>query len=110
VKVCGLVASVSEPGRYRSPAFLNFEEPSPRAPFSVVIWPEARPSFGGLRRWKGQRVCVTGKVSWYRERAQMRGNESATGMNSRRWNWLELSAFSEGCNSKKMRLFITKWD
>lgn len=71
--VCGSVAStryaVSTKGQ---PTFLNLEKPYPNQIFTVVIWGRHRNKFGAPEReYQGKRICVTGKISDYRDRPEM---------------------------------------
>src|SRR5262249_52298972 len=66
--VCGVVDS----GRYvssgRQPTFLNFDKPYPNQPFTALIWGSDRAKFGRPEEtYKGQRICVTGKIETYRD-------------------------------------------
>jgi DNA/RNA endonuclease YhcR with UshA esterase domain len=66
--VCGSVVStryaVSTKGQ---PTFLNLEKPFPNQIFTVVIWGSNRSRFGTPEtRYKGKRICVTGKIADYR--------------------------------------------
>lgn len=62
--VCGKVVSTgfaeNKGGR---PTFLNFDEPYPDQIFTVVIWGSDRSKFGNPEtKYRGKRVCVTGKI------------------------------------------------
>src|SRR6266478_7894367 len=73
VTVCGNVVST----RYASttkgqPTFLNLDKPYPNQIFTVVIWGSNRSKFGAPEsEYKGKRICVTGKITEYRNVPQI---------------------------------------
>jgi hypothetical protein len=77
--VCGQVASV----RYAvkssgSPTFINLDRAYPKQIFTIVIWGGDRSKFGDpevtLTR---KRICVTGKITVYRGKAETTVHEPA---------------------------------
>ena len=66
--VCGSVVSTQyAPGTKRQPTFLNLDKPYPNQVFTVLIWSENRSKFGTPEsEYKGKRICVTGKITEYR--------------------------------------------
>lgn len=71
--VCGLVAS----SHYASasngePTFLNLGEAYPDHVFTAVIWGDNRGQFDEPEvKYRGQTICVTGKIKSYRGTAQI---------------------------------------
>jgi hypothetical protein len=77
VTVCGRVASTNYAvTSLGSPTFLDLDRPYPTNPFTILIWPEHRASYGGApeRRFLGSRVCITGPVSVNKGVAQIVSN------------------------------------
>jgi len=75
-KVCGVVASANYAGDSRAhPTFLtlvNPAQPDATGAFTAVIYGTDRPKFGDPElTLPGQRLCVTGFVSYFRQRAEM---------------------------------------
>jgi hypothetical protein len=71
--VCGIVASVYEPRKKLwRPTFLNFDKKYPATEFSVLIWRKDRAAVGSVRQFAGRRICVSGEVYLYRDRAQVK--------------------------------------
>ena len=71
--VCGVVVSTkyAESSR-RSPTFLDFDNPYPREPFTIVIWGMDRAKFGTPEAtYAGKRVCVTGTIEDYRGKPEI---------------------------------------
>lgn len=67
--VCGEVASTRYADRAKGqPTFLNLDRPYPNQVFTALIWSEDRPRFQEPpeRRFRGHRICVTGKIGSYR--------------------------------------------
>ncbi len=66
--VCGKVASTRYAAPLRgSPTFLNLDRPYPHHVFTVVIWGEDRSKFDKPEvTYRGQLICVTGKIGSYR--------------------------------------------
>lgn len=70
-KVCGVVASAHYAARSGT-TFLNLGRPYPNAPFTAVIFRDARGRFGTPERTlAGQRVCVTGAIKTYRGQVEI---------------------------------------
>ncbi len=72
--VCGEVVGARYLSGLRGrPTFLNFEEPYPEQPFTVVIWAEARSRFDEPPEvtFRRRRVCVTGTIESYRGTPQI---------------------------------------
>ena len=76
-KVCGVVAStVYEPNSRAHPTFVTLispDQPSANRALTAVIYGTDRAKFGGNPEavLQGQRVCVTGFVSFFRQRPEM---------------------------------------
>ena len=75
-KVCGVVASASYAANVRAhPTFLilvNPAQPNSAAALTAVIYGTDRAKFGNPEMtMPGQRVCVTGFVSYFRQRPEM---------------------------------------
>jgi hypothetical protein len=75
-KVCGVVASADYAADARAhPTFLtlvNPAQPNPAAALTAVIYGTDRAKFGNPEKtMPGQRVCVTGFVSYFRQRPEM---------------------------------------
>jgi len=66
--VCGIVVSARYAASTKGqPTFLNLEKPYPNQIFTIVIWGNNRSRFGTPEtRYKGKRICVTGKIADYR--------------------------------------------
>ena len=66
--VCGEVASARYAASSRGqPTFINLDKPYPNQIFTVVIWGSDRAKFGEPEaRYRGKRVCATGKIKEYR--------------------------------------------
>jgi DNA/RNA endonuclease YhcR with UshA esterase domain len=71
--VCGSVASTRYAASTRSqPTFLNLDKPYPNQIFTVVMWGSNRSKFGAPEsEYKGKRICVTGKITEYRNVPQI---------------------------------------
>ena len=73
--VCGLVAAADYMvGTRANPTFLtlvNPDQPNPKAALTAVIYGHDRAKFGTLEMTQGQRVCVTGHISFFRGRPEM---------------------------------------
>lgn len=71
--VCGRVASTHHATRSNGrPTFLNLERPYPDSALTVLIWGNDREAFDEPEvRFRGERVCVTGKIETYRGRAEI---------------------------------------
>jgi len=76
-KVCGVVASaVYEAGTRGHPTFVTLmspDQPGANRPLTAVIYGTDRAKFGGTPEaaMQGQRLCVTGFVSFFRQRPEM---------------------------------------
>jgi hypothetical protein len=76
-KVCGVVASaVYEAGTRRHPTFVTLmspDQPGANRTLTAVIYGTDLAKFGGTPEaaMRGQRVCVTGFVSFFRQRPEM---------------------------------------
>ncbi|MBV9815959.1 MAG: DNA-binding protein [Alphaproteobacteria bacterium] len=74
--VCGVVASADYmAGTRANPTFLtvvNPDQPDPKGALTAVIYGHDRAKFGAPETLlKGQRVCVTGYISFFRGRPEM---------------------------------------
>jgi DNA/RNA endonuclease YhcR with UshA esterase domain len=71
--VCGSVASTRYAASTRGqPTFLNLDKSYPNQIFTVVIWGSNRSKFGAPEsEYKGKRICVTGKITEYRNVPQI---------------------------------------
>jgi DNA/RNA endonuclease YhcR with UshA esterase domain len=74
--VCGMVASADyEIGTRANPTFLtvvNPDQPSPDRTLTAVIFGHDRAKFGAPEMtMQGQRICVTGHISFFRGRPEM---------------------------------------
>ncbi len=72
------MAQVSyKPESAGQPTFVDFGQDFPDQPFSAVIWGENR---SGLERppelYRGEHLCVTGKLELYRGRPNIRVRDS----------------------------------
>ena len=74
-KVCGVVASaVYEPNSRAHPTFLTLisaDHPDAGRALTAVIYGTDRAKFGTPEAAQGQRLCVTGFVSFFRQRPEM---------------------------------------
>jgi hypothetical protein len=76
-KVCGIVAStVYEANAPARPTFVTLispDQPNVNRTFTAVIYGTDRAKFGGAPEaaLQGQRMCVTGFVSFFRQRPEM---------------------------------------
>jgi len=76
-KVCGMVAStVYEASSRARPTFVTLispDQPSASRALTAVIYGTDRAKFGGTPEaaLQGQRICVTGFVSFFRQRPEM---------------------------------------
>ena len=75
-RVCGLVASANyEPDTRARPTFLTMvspDQPSANRALTAVIFGDDRAKFGTPEvALQGQRICVTGFVSFFRNRPEM---------------------------------------
>jgi hypothetical protein len=73
VTVCGHVASVKYASDTKGqPTFLNLDKPYPNHVFTAVIWGKNRAAFSyAPESLAGRRICVSGTVQLYRERAEI---------------------------------------
>src|SRR5712692_3920702 len=71
--VCGSVVSTRYAASTKGqPTFLNLDKPYPSQIFTVVIWGSDRSKFGAPESdYKGKRICVTGKITEYRNAPQI---------------------------------------
>jgi hypothetical protein len=71
--VCGKVASTHFAANSKDqPTFLNLDEPCPKEVFTILIWGSDRAKFGTPEtKYKGAKVCVTGKISSRREKPEI---------------------------------------
>lgn len=71
--VCGVIAGAHYAANSkRQPTFINLDKPYPDPVFTVVIWGDYRDRFKPPpETWRG-RVCVTGVISAYRGRPEMK--------------------------------------
>jgi hypothetical protein len=71
--VCGKVVSTHYAKSSKGePTFLNLDEPYPKEVFTILIWGSDRAKFGTSENgYKGLRVCVTGKITSYRDRPEV---------------------------------------
>jgi DNA/RNA endonuclease YhcR with UshA esterase domain len=72
--VCGTVASTYYSIRSKAqPTFLNLNKPYPNQIFTIVIWGSDRPNFSQPPEtmYKNCKVCVTGKITTYRNKPQI---------------------------------------
>ncbi len=51
--------------------YVNLEKPFPDSPFTAVVFARATNQFGDLRELKGKEVEIKGKITEYRDRAQI---------------------------------------
>ena len=75
VIVCGkIVATKYLPKSSKQITYLNFSEPYPLTPFTVVIYGEDRSNFKEEPKvyYQDKEVCIQGRVTSYRGRPQMR--------------------------------------
>jgi len=77
--VCGKVASThfasNSKGQTTS---LNLDEPYPKEIFTIFIWGSDRAKFGTPEtKYKGARVCVTGKITSYRGKPEIIATEAS---------------------------------
>jgi micrococcal nuclease len=75
--VCGKVVSTHYAKNSKGePTFLNLDEPYPREVFTILIWGSDREKFGTPEDgYKGLQVCVTGKITSYRNRPEIAAAE-----------------------------------
>jgi DNA/RNA endonuclease YhcR with UshA esterase domain len=71
--VCGSVVSTRYAASTKGqPTFLNLDQPYPNQIFTVLIWGSNRSKFGTPESdYKGKRICVTGKITEYRNVPQI---------------------------------------
>ena len=75
--VCGKVASTHFASKSKGqPTFLNLDEPYPKEVFTILIWGSDRAKFGTPEtKYKDASVCVTGKITSYRGKAEIIATE-----------------------------------
>jgi hypothetical protein len=75
--VCGKVVSTHHAKSSKGePTFLNLDEPYPKEVFTILIWDSDREKFGAPEdEYRGSRVCVTGKITSYRNRPEIVATE-----------------------------------
>ena len=74
VKVCGKIyGGIYLENAKGQPTLLNMGGTYPNAPLTVVIWPDLRTklNYKPEEKLKDKEVCVTGKVTLYKEKAQI---------------------------------------
>jgi hypothetical protein len=71
--VCGRVASAKYASETKGqPTFLNLDQPYPNHVFTAVIWGKDRGAFPyAPESFAGRRICVSGTVQLYREKAEI---------------------------------------
>ena len=79
VTVCGKVAGMRYFGNSRNqPTFLNIGADFPNQQVTVVIWGEVRKLFSSnVDELKGKEICITGRITMYKERPQIVINQPA---------------------------------
>ena len=77
--VCGKVVSTHyATGSKGQPTFLNLDEPYPKEVFTILIWGSDRAKFGTPEtKYKDASVCVTGKITSYRGKAEIIATETS---------------------------------
>jgi hypothetical protein len=72
--VCGNVVSTHYAVKSKgAPTFLNLDEPYPKEVFTILIWGSDRAKFSTPEtKYKDAMVCVTGKITSYRDRGSAR--------------------------------------
>ena len=77
--VCGTVASATFASRSRGrPTFLNLGRAYPDHIFTAVVWGRDRGKFNyDLISLRGERICVTGRISSYRGKPQIEVSRSS---------------------------------
>jgi hypothetical protein len=75
--VCGKVVSTHYAKSSKGePTFLNLDEPYPKEVFTILVWGSDREKFGTPEdEYKGLRVCITGKITSYRNRPEIVATE-----------------------------------
>ena len=75
--VCGKVASAHyASGSKGQPTFLDLDARYPHEFFTVVIWGNDRDKFGAPEsKYRGARICVTGKIGSYRGTLEIAARE-----------------------------------
>jgi hypothetical protein len=75
--VCGEVASTHYASSTKGqPTFLNLDKPYPNPIFTILIWGSDRSKFGlPENEYKGKRICVTGKITEYRDAPEIVSND-----------------------------------
>lgn len=66
--VTGTVAQVTV---RPSITFLNLDQPHPKSPFTLVIFPDDTAKFGDLKALDGKGVEATGKIKKYHDKPEM---------------------------------------
>ena len=66
--VCGKVAQLKE---FSKGVYLNFDQPYPKATFTVVIWNNNSHISKQLRNVENNTLCIQGKIEEYRGKPQM---------------------------------------
>ena len=66
--VCGKVAQLKE---FSKGVYLNFDQPYPKATFTVVIWNSNSDISKQLRNVENNTLCIQGKIEEYRGKPQM---------------------------------------
>src|SRR5580693_10126589 len=77
--VCGKVVSTHyASGSKGQPTFLNLDEPYPKEVFTILIWGSDRTKFGTPEtKYKDAPVCVTGKITSYRGKTEIKAAEQS---------------------------------
>jgi hypothetical protein len=77
--VCGKVVSTRyASGSKGQPTFLNLDEPYPKEIFTILIWGNARTTFGRPEtEYRDKDVCVTSKITSYRGTPEIVATESS---------------------------------
>jgi hypothetical protein len=75
--VCGKVASTHFAAKSKGqPTFLNLDDRYPKEVFTILIWGSDRAKFGAPEtKYRDARVCVTGKITSYRGKAEIMATE-----------------------------------
>jgi hypothetical protein len=74
VKVCGKIfGGIYLENVKGQPTLLNMGGSYPNAPLTIVIWPDTRAklAYKPEEKLKEKEVCVTGRVTLYKEKAQI---------------------------------------
>ena len=79
ITVCGKVSGTHITKGDKKVIYINLDKPYPNNPFTIVIFEKSSENFdyNPLEFLKNKNICVSGKVSFYRDKPQIVANKQS---------------------------------